>query len=173
MSRVAPMPSAPRVEQVAPPYGGFWIRFAASLVDGVVLTVIFLVVSYLTGTNIFSLEITQQGNTHTVKVPPSWGLLLSALIPAIYTIGFWLQAGATPGKMLFQLRVVRADTGRLISIGQALKRYLGYYVSAVVFLLGYIWAAFDARKQSWHDKLASTVVLRRSAPVAPILGAGT
>ncbi len=38
--------------------------------------------------------------------------------------------------------------------------YAGYIISAIPLLLGFIWAAFDARKQGWHDKIASTVVIR-------------
>jgi len=46
------------------------------------------------------------------------------------------------------------------SLGQAIGRYLAYFVSALVLGLGFIWIAFDTRKQGWHDKLAGTVVVR-------------
>jgi uncharacterized RDD family membrane protein YckC len=59
------------------------------------------------------------------------------------------------------LHVVGAATGRNIGIGRAIGRYVGYLVSAAVLLIGLIWAAFDPRKQGWHDKMASTFVVRK------------
>ena len=50
--------------------------------------------------------------------------------------------------------------------GQWVIRYLAYYLSALVFFLGFLWVAFDRRKQGWHDKIAGTVVVRdRVRPV--------
>lgn len=42
----------------------------------------------------------------------------------------------------------------------AFLRYVGFFISCVVFLLGVIWAAFDAQKQRWHDKIAGTYVVK-------------
>ncbi len=58
------------------------------------------------------------------------------------------------------MRVVRADNGEKIDVVRALLRYVGLIISIVVVFLGLIWVAFDARKQGWHDKIASTVVVR-------------
>ena len=46
---------------------------------------------------------------------------------------------------------------------QLIGRYLGYYVSTIPLMLGFLWVAFDARKQGWHDKMANTVVIRKRA----------
>ena len=46
------------------------------------------------------------------------------------------------------------------STGQLIGRYFGYYVSTIPLFLGFVWVAFDPRKQGWHDKLAGTVVVR-------------
>jgi uncharacterized RDD family membrane protein YckC len=46
------------------------------------------------------------------------------------------------------------------SNGQLIGRYLSYYLSSIVLLLGFIWVGFDPRKQGWHDKLAGTLVVR-------------
>jgi uncharacterized RDD family membrane protein YckC len=43
---------------------------------------------------------------------------------------------------------------------RGLLRYVGFIIAALPLLIGLIWAAFDARKQGWHDKIASTVVIR-------------
>ena len=83
------------------------------------------------------------------------------VLPALATIVFWKTRQATPGKMLLSMKIVDAETGGPMSTGQSVGRYFAYFVSTLIFLLGYVWVAFDARKQSWHDKLAGTVVVVR------------
>jgi len=62
--------------------------------------------------------------------------------------------------MMLSLRIVDAETGNTPSVGQAVGRYFGYFLSAIVLCFGFYWIAFDRRKQGWHDKLAGTVVVR-------------
>ncbi len=62
---------------------------------------------------------------------------------------------------LFGLHVVDAATGKHLGIGRAIARFLGFMVSGSVLDIGLIWAAFDPRKQGWHDKMASTFVVRK------------
>ena len=62
--------------------------------------------------------------------------------------------------MATQLRLVDEKTGLSISTGQAVGRYFATILSMVIFGLGYLWIVFDRRNQSWHDKLAGTVVIR-------------
>jgi uncharacterized RDD family membrane protein YckC len=56
--------------------------------------------------------------------------------------------------------VISAD-GSPVSWGKAFVRYLGYIVSGLVLALGFIWVAFDPKRQGWHDKIASTYVVRK------------
>ena len=81
------------------------------------------------------------------------------MLPAVATILFWKARQATPGKMALSLKIVDAQTGQPMSTGQAIGRYFAYFVSAIGLMLGYLWVAFDRRKQGWHDKLAGTVVV--------------
>jgi uncharacterized RDD family membrane protein YckC len=76
-----------------------------------------------------------------------------------YFTYFHGTTGRTPGKMLLGLQVVSAD-GTMITFGTAFLRTVGYFIS-FIYLLGFIWAAFDKRKQGWHDKIAGTVVIIR------------
>lgn len=64
--------------------------------------------------------------------------------------------------MLLGLKVLDAKTGNLLTLGQALLRYVGYILSSLIFCLGYIWVGFDKKKQGWHDKMAKTVVVREA-----------
>jgi uncharacterized RDD family membrane protein YckC len=90
--------------------------------------------------------------------------LISWVLPAVAIIAFWLARQATPGKMVFKVKVVDAKSGGPLTLGQSLIRYLGYYVSTIPLGLGLIWVGIDAKKQGWHDKLAGTVVIRAKPP---------
>lgn len=84
---------------------------------------------------------------------------LGFVIGVAYNWFFWTrQNGQTPGKRMMGLRVIKAD-GSEISDVDALIRGVGYYVSGLVFALGYIWALFDDQKRGWHDIFAGTLVV--------------
>jgi uncharacterized RDD family membrane protein YckC len=134
-----------------PRYAGFWIRVAASLIDTILLMLI--VVPLLT-------MIYGAGYWTTISSELRlWESLLNYLAPAVAAIVFWIYRSATPGKMIFHLKIVDARTGGKPDTGHLIGRYLGYYVSTIPLLLGLIWVAFDKRKQGWHDKLARTLVV--------------
>ena len=82
------------------------------------------------------------------------------VLPFVATIWFWLRFLGTPGKMLVKIKIVDANTGNKMSVGQAIGRYFAYIISSIPFGLGFIWIAFDKKKQGWHDKLAGTVVIK-------------
>ena len=82
------------------------------------------------------------------------------IAPPLYHLGFWLSWATTPGKMALSLRIVDARTGTKPSPFAFLIRYLGYQLSAVCLLLGFVWISVDRRKQGWHDKIARTLVVR-------------
>jgi uncharacterized RDD family membrane protein YckC len=67
--------------------------------------------------------------------------------------------GQTPGKMVMGIRVIDFTSGGPIGYGRGVVRYLGRLVSGIVCLLGYFWMLWDKEKQTWHDKIATTVVV--------------
>ena len=98
------------------------------------------------------------GNSETLKVvriQVGGGLILLVL----YTVGFWTWRGQTLGKIALRVRVVGVD-GRPIGVGRAIVRYIGYLVSALVFLGGYLMIGLTRRKQGLHDKIAGTYVVK-------------
>lgn len=137
----------------APPlhdYAGFWQRAVALLIDWLIVVVIampIIVVSF--GADYFSLD----------PVRHAGDLVIAAVVGAI-VVGFWRYCGATPGKLAVGVRIVDAATGAPPSTLRLVIRLLCYVVSAVPFYLGFLWAAFDRRKQGWHDKIAGTVVIQ-------------
>lgn len=76
-----------------------------------------------------------------------------------YVAYMWIRFGATPGKLLLGLRVVSAHTFEKLTLKQAIKRFFSFILSTAPLFLGFIWASFDKRCQTWHDKIADTVVV--------------
>lgn len=135
-------------------YVGFWPRVGASVID----TVIIMVITLPPLVAIYGWSYFTQQDGPMLAGPADF--LLSWVLPAVGVILFWLYKQATPGKMVVSARVVDATTGNTLTVGQAIGRYLAYFVAIVPFFLGIIWVVFDPRKQGWHDKLAGTVVVR-------------
>ena len=89
-------------------------------------------------------------------------ILISNILPMILVILFWTKKQATPGKMAVSAKIVDAETGGKPSKKQCVGRYFAYILSAIPLGLGFLWVAFDPKKQAWHDKLAGTVVVKVS-----------
>jgi uncharacterized RDD family membrane protein YckC len=142
------MQAAPAASSLASaPKAGFWIRFLAILIDGIIVGI---VTSALGA--ILNLNVNGRGGLQT-------------LLGVIYYVYFWSSMGPWPGQTvgskLLNIRVIRTDGGNL-DIGQALIRYIGLIISIIVIFIGVIWAAFDPNKQGWHDKIAGTYVVKLS-----------
>jgi uncharacterized RDD family membrane protein YckC len=85
--------------------------------------------------------------------------VVASLLALVYHVGMTAY-GATLGKRVFGLKVVKED-GSVPGFGTALLRQtIGYWLSGAIFYLGFIWIAFDDKKQGWHDKIARTYVIR-------------
>jgi uncharacterized RDD family membrane protein YckC len=76
-----------------------------------------------------------------------------------YHIVMWGLKGATIGGLVVGTRIVRTD-GSPIDFPVAVVRALASFLSAAGFLLGFFWAGWSAQKQSWHDIIAGTYVLK-------------
>jgi uncharacterized RDD family membrane protein YckC len=134
-----------------PRYVGFWKRVLASLIDTLILVVIIIAFALaFYGRQYVTLS--SEGKTLLFDV------MVQGVLPAVAAILFWRFRGATPGKMLISARIVDAKTLGAPSTGQLVGRYFAYILSSIL-MLGFLWIAFDKRKQGWHDKLAGTVVI--------------
>ena len=120
-------------------YAGFWIRFVAWLIDGIILIIPNIIIGLV------------------VESPAS--ILLQFAIGIVYTIGFWTAEGATPGKMAMGLRITTVE-GEPIDFGKAVLRYIGYFVSGITLGIGYLMIAFTRDKRGLHDLIAGTVVIQ-------------
>ncbi|KLT21623.1 putative membrane RDD family protein [Wolbachia endosymbiont of Armadillidium vulgare str. wVulC] len=94
-------------------------------------------------------------------------LILNQIIQFImlfsYVVYMWIRFGATPGKFLLGLRVVNAKTFEKLTLKQATKRFFSFILSTAPLFLGFIWSSFDKRCQTWHDKIADTVVVTNNS----------
>lgn len=142
---------------VQAPLAGFWIRFLAVFVDGIIVSIptsILIAVfdgdsDYFVGTG------ARPGATVAAN-------LISTIIGVIYYASLeGGPSGQTLGKRICGIRVVDAVTGQPgIGIGRGVGRYLGRILSSIPLGLGYFWMLWDDRKQTWHDKLAATLVVK-------------
>ena len=149
-------------------FAGFWRRLVAYIIDNVIINIIFFTMFIIAVIAFVFGSVSSEGGSWLTDIMEparmSFALLLTVasylfLFIAYFTY-FHGMNGRTPGKMLLGLQVISTE-GIRISFGIAFLRAVGYFVSAAVFHIGFIWAAFDRRKQGWHDKIAATVVIIR------------
>ena len=139
-------------------YAGFWVRFLASVIDGVMWQVI----SYGAGFLIGTVGSGRSAMAWTGGTFDSATCLLTLVLMALqvaYEVYFIGRFGATLGKMALKLKVVRPD-GSPVSYMRALGRHFAKYLSAIILLIGYIMAAFDEEKRALHDRICDTRVVR-------------
>ena len=122
------------------PRAGFWTRFGAAFIDGLIIGV--------------------PANIIGLAISPALGQALSILAAIAYFTYFeGGPTGQTIGKKALGIRVIDLATGGPIGNSRAFIRYIGRFVSTIVFLLGYLWMLWDPEKQTWHDKFAGSVVV--------------
>ncbi len=134
-------------------YGGFWIRFVAKFIDGLILGAVNLVISF-----IIALPFGKSGDPSTALIAGGLSMVANLAFAVGMTTWFLGRYGATPGKMAFGLVVVHPD-GRSISYGRACGRYFAEILSSLSFTIGYIIAAFDDEKRALHDRICDTRVV--------------
>ena len=139
-------------------YGGFWIRLVARLIDAILINVILLIVRIPFGVTMFGPTSGADPRGAAARSAMLFVTLLSVVAAACYEIFFIAARGATIGKMIFGLRVVRAD-GSKVSLGVSVGRYFAQLISSITLGIGYIMAGFDHQKRTLHDRICDTRVI--------------
>jgi uncharacterized RDD family membrane protein YckC len=144
-------------------YAGFWIRFVAIIIDGVILavaeTIINIPLAMMIGAGSVGVATTGSAAGLGALLAAQGVLILINLgIGIAYEVYFLSTRGATLGKMALGLKVIRADGGP-ISVGLALGRYLGRVLSGFTLMIGFIMAGFDDQKRALHDRICDTRVI--------------
>jgi uncharacterized RDD family membrane protein YckC len=156
VSYAAPVPCVSAVR-----YGGFWMRFVAAVIDGILVELVVLPVGTVVGAMI--------GAAGYAVDMPGIGIRMASLIigGTVGMLASWIYEAAmessskqaTLGKMALGLKVTDLE-GRRISFARATGRHFAKYLSGFILFIGYIMAGFTARKQSLHDMIAGTLVRR-------------
>ncbi|MGZ9148312.1 MAG: RDD family protein [Candidatus Deferrimicrobiaceae bacterium] len=148
-------------------YAGFWIRLFARVIDLILILATF---------NLFFL-VDQMGADAGLWAPSGfdegfWFDRFSAenalrvafflLFPVFYYVFLHGAYGQTFGKMALRIRVLNED-GTPLDYRKAFLRWLGYFLCDLTLNIGYLWAAFDPRKQGLHDKVCRTIVVHENA----------
>ena len=128
------------------PRAGFWRRFAAAFIDGVILGIVQGILTAILSDSI--------GVAYLLSTLITWGY---------YTYFEGGPRGQTVGKMALSIRVIDFKTGGPIGYGRGFVRQLVKIVSGAVILIGYLWMLWDKEKQTWHDKAAGSVVVPTDA----------
>ena len=173
----APPPQMPPPPSIAPyqqpaagqyTYAGFWVRLIARLLDslivGLPLAVLLGLIAVAAGAVAGTSSNSGQGTQTAAGAVFSAIFILFYLVAIVVGVGYWVYfwgtSGQTFGMRVLKLRLVDAATGGPIGIPRALVRWLMTIVNSWACYLGWIWVAFDPRKQGWHDKVANSVVLQ-------------
>ena len=122
------------------PRAGFWRRFGALFIDGLILAIPNTILILLLDDNV------------------------AQLLNLIIDIGYFSYfeggtTGQTLGKRALGIRVIDLRAGGPIGYGRAVVRYLGRIISTIPLLLGYFWMLWDGERQTWHDKFATSIVV--------------
>lgn len=152
------VPQAPLASVVQPSsaqgvrYGGFWLRSVASAIDNVLVLLLCVLFGFIQGVVAPNLSY----GTFRGQVVFQ---LMSLAVSVVY-FG-WVQAKyqGTPGKRLLGMRLVRSDFAP-VEVSRCYARYFASMLSGLVLGVGYLWAAFDSKKRTWHDRMAGTLVIR-------------
>jgi uncharacterized RDD family membrane protein YckC len=119
------------------PRASFGLRLGAYLIDSLVFIVPYFIL---------------------LAIEPALVLLMFIAVIAYFIYFEGGPTGQTIGKKVCGIRVVDFATGGPIGFGRGALRYIGRIPSSIL-LLGYLWMLWDPEQQTWHDKIANTVVV--------------
>lgn len=147
-------------------YAGFWIRLVARFIDLILL---------LAALNLFIL-VDRMGADAGLWTPTGLddGIGFDRLsvenlargafflfFPVFYYVYLHGAYGQTFGKMALRIKVLNED-GSPLDYRKSFLRWLGYFLCDLTLNIGYLWAAFDPRKQGLHDKVCGTIVVHEN-----------
>lgn len=150
-------------------YAGFATRLLAFLFDVALLSSIVVIATWFVNTTINMLIGGEIFSWITNSVPYinqvykfSSSPIVTSIAAVAFIIGyfvfFWTFIGQTPGKYFMGVKIITMD-GKPLRLHHSILRYAGYYASALLFGLGFLWILVDDQRRGWHDRLAGTCVV--------------
>ena len=153
-----PVPPGTPPEERPPVLAGFGARLGAFLIDNFLLLGVFYLIALVTGVDLFAYSDNLPGRGETL---PGSAVTLELAVSVAGFVYFAILDGTrqTVGKWLVRIRVVRLDGGGPIGLGRGFLRCFGRILSHLPCYLGYFWMLWDEEKQTWHDKIARSIVV--------------
>ncbi|MBV1908585.1 MAG: RDD family protein [Kangiellaceae bacterium] len=138
-------------------FAGFWKRFIAYVIDGILFTLLFVLFIYFLGGSAFSTNPNEVEDIYAaigvyVLYYPSWWLYFAVMESSNFQ--------GTLGKKIMGIKVTNRF-GQPIGFGQATARHFSALLTQLTFTIGYLMTAFTARKQALHDMVAGTLVVNQ------------
>ncbi len=137
-------------------YAGFGIRFVGALIDSIIMYACTLLVGLLYGLNYMGQPVDgeQSQAAFIAYMAVSYGL---PFLYAVIMLGTWQ---ATLGMMVMKIRIITIEGGD-ISYLRAIGRYFAAFISALILGIGYLMVLWDKRRQTLHDKICNTYVIKK------------
>jgi uncharacterized RDD family membrane protein YckC len=143
---------------------GFGRRLLAAMLDSVVI--FFASMMLATAAGVAGLVLGMY-SADAEEISTRFVLAAGLLVSLLYYIVSWSKGdGQTLGDFTLMMRIVGTN-GAPIGLGRSILRYVGFYVCIIPLSIGFLWAAFDARRQGWHDKIARTYVIESDEHFSP------
>ena len=144
------------------PRAGFLQRFIAFVIDAIIVGAVSGVLARFYG---FGPDVVVSSGTDvSTAVASKTGIVVSTInffLEFVYFGYFWSTSGQSLGMKLLGIKVIKRDTGALLSFFMAgLRGSVGYWISGLICGLGYLWALFDSNLEAWHDKIFGTWVIK-------------
>lgn len=138
-------------------YAGFWIRFGAAFLDGIITGVAGMLIGAVIG-GIMGAIMGMHGGVNILAIQ-----LVAMAFGFVFRLAYYTffvgKYGATPGKMACKIKVVNAD-GTQVSYAKAAGRFLAYIVSSIILCIGYLMMLWDDERRTLHDRICDTRVIR-------------
>jgi uncharacterized RDD family membrane protein YckC len=126
---------------------GFWLRLFANICDGIMLSLVsipFAIISASTTGAVSSMSQAAQ------------------FIVTFFVLAYWIGTqGGSPLRRALGVFILDETNGSFIGTQRSAIRIMMSWVSALAFLIGYLSMLWNPQRQTWHDRVAHTVVVKR------------
>ncbi|KKT73727.1 MAG: RDD domain protein [Candidatus Nomurabacteria bacterium GW2011_GWA1_46_11] len=147
-------------------YASFGRRLVAAFVDGIIVQIVSVVIVFPIGVFLgVGVGLVAGSSEGAVGLAQFLGGMMGFVVGTVVSILYYVlligSRGQTLGKMALGIKVVRIETGSVPGYVTAfLREMVGKFVSTISLLVGFFWMLWDDKKQTFHDKIAGTVVVR-------------
>lgn len=138
----------------------FLNRFIAWFLDGIIMGVLALILGLVIGLVVSLGASTDSAILNFLSLALFFVLFIIIVLFQFFYFGyFWSKDGQSLGMKIVNVQVTRRNGEGLSFWRAAFRGTVGYWISSLIFYLGYLWAAIDDENEAWHDKIFDTSVV--------------